>query len=120
MVIAIHRDYGVTWDEPVQARYGETVLAYFGAGLEGPVSLTAPDTRHYAPAFELMAALAYSGRPDSRYGIRHLLLGATALLGALAVLRIGALLGGFPAALFGSLIFVLLPGFFGHAFNNSR
>ena len=120
MVIALHRDYGVTWDEPVQARYGETVLAYFGAGLGGPVSLTAPDTRHYAPAFELLAALAYSGRPDSRYEIRHLLLGATALLGALAVLRIGGLLGGFPAALFASLVFVLLPGFFGHAFNNSK
>ncbi len=120
VVLAVHRDFGVTWDEPVQARYGETVLAYFGSGFEGPVSLTAPNTRHYAPAFELLAALAYSGRPESKYEIRHALLGLTALLGALAVIRIGSLLGGVWVAVFASLVFVLLPGFFGHAFNNSK
>jgi 4-amino-4-deoxy-L-arabinose transferase-like glycosyltransferase len=119
-VLTLHRDYGITWDEPVQARYGETVLAWFGAGFEGPVLLTAPNMRHYAPAFELLAALAYSGRPESRYEVRHALLGFTALLGALAVIRIGSLLGGLPAAVFASLVFVLLPGFFGHAFNNSK
>ena len=112
VVLATHRDFGVTWDEPVQARYGETVLAYFGTGFEGPVSLTAPNTRHYAPAFELLAALAYSGHPASKYEIRHLLLGLTALLGALAVARIGSLLGSAWVAVFASLVFVLLPGFF--------
>ena len=120
VVLATHRDFGVTWDEPVQARYGETVLAYFGAGFEGPVSLTAPNTRHYAPAFELLAALAYSGHPASKYEIRHLLLGLTALLGALAVVRLGSLLGSAWVAVFASLVFVLLPGFFGDAFNNSK
>jgi MFS family permease len=120
VVLATHRDFGVTWDEPVQARYGETVLAHFSAGLEGPVSLTAPNTRHYAPAFELLAALAYSGNPGSKYEIRHALLGFTALLGALAVIRIGSLLGGAQVAVFASLVFVLLPGFYGHAFNNSK
>ena len=28
-VVATHRDYGVTWDEGVQARYGELVVDYF-------------------------------------------------------------------------------------------
>ena len=120
VVLATYRDFGITWDEPVQARYGESVLAYFGAGFHGPVALAEPDVRHYAPAFELLAALAYSAEPESKYEIRHALLGLTGLLGALAVVRIASLLGSLWVAIFASLIFVLLPGFFGHAFNNSK
>ena len=44
----------------------------------------------------------------------------TALLGALAVVRIASLLGSLRVGVFASLIFVLLPGFLGHAFNNSK
>ena len=43
VVLASYRDFGITWDEPVQARYGETVLAYFEAGFQGPVALAEPD-----------------------------------------------------------------------------
>ncbi len=119
-VLTAYRDYGITWDEPVQARYGEAVLAYFRAGFQGPGFLLDVDLRHYAPGFELLAAAAYSGSPEAKYEIRHLLLGLTALLGALAVIRIASRLGGVFTAVTASLVLVLLPSFTGHAFNNSK
>ena len=120
VVLATYRDPGITWDEPVQARYGEVVLDHLRAGFEGPVALAEVDVRHYAPAFELAAAAVYAAHPESKYEIRHALLGLTALLGALAVIRIASLLGGVWVAVFASLVFVLLPSFYGHAFNNSK
>lgn len=120
VVLLTHRDYGITWDEPVQARYGEAVLAYLRAGLEGPTGPEEVDLRRYGPAFELAAALAYAGRPEARYEIRHLLLGLTAVLGLVGVVRIASLFDGPWVAVYASLILALLPRFSGHAFHNSK
>ena len=47
--LGLHRDYGISWDEPVQRRYGEKVYRYIAAGDE---SLLKDRHRVYGPAFE--------------------------------------------------------------------
>lgn len=116
-VLAGYRDYGVTWDEPVQSAYGENVLAHFRSE---PVGSELPQQRTYGPAFELLAALAYAPFPDRKYEIRHLLIAASALFGVVGVVRIGVLLGAPWVAVFASLALVAAPRFSGHAFNNSK
>jgi hypothetical protein len=119
-IAAVWQDFGITWDEPVQAQYGEAVLAYFRSGGEGAGGSDLLDLRYYGPAFELAAALVYSARPESKYEIRHLLIGGMALLAVVGVIPLARRLGGGFAPVFAPLALVALPRFSGHAFNNSK
>jgi len=120
VVVLTYQDYGTTWDEPVQARYGETVLAYFGAGLQGPVSPPDVDLRHYGPAFELAAAAASIPWPGAKYEVRHLMVALTALLGVLGVAVLARGFGSAWVVAAAPLVLALLPRFYGHAFHNSK
>jgi 4-amino-4-deoxy-L-arabinose transferase-like glycosyltransferase len=122
VIAATARDYGINWDDGVQARYGEAVVEYFRSGSEewrgrGDVAYI----RYYGGLFEAAAALAYRASPERKYEIRHFLTALTALLCALAVIRFGeAALGDGWVAVFASLALVTLPRFYGHAFINSK
>lgn len=82
VVAATFRDYGVTWDEGVQARYGELVVDYFRSGLRDHRADQFLSLRIYGPPFEAAAALITAPFPDAKWELRHLL---TALVGLLAV-----------------------------------
>lgn len=120
VVLATFRDYGITWDEPVQSHYGEGVLRYFASGLQDRSIDDFLHMRFYGPLFELSAAVVYAGAPDAKYEIRHLLIALTGLLAVWGVIRIAALLPGRYAPVLAPLSLVALPRFYGHAFNNSK
>jgi len=120
VIAATYRDYGITWDEPVQSAYGEAVLAYFRGDPQEAGAAAPPKLRAYGPAFELLAAFLYAPRPARKYEIRHLLIAATALLAVLSVIGLGSLASPPLVAIFASLALAVLPGFYGHAFNNSK
>ncbi len=120
VIAATYRDYGITWDEPVQSAYGEAVLAYFRGDLHEPEAAAPPGLRAYGPAFELVAALLYAPWPARKYEIRHLLIATTALLAVLAVIGTAALVSSPLAPIFASLALIMLPRFYGDAFNNSK
>jgi 4-amino-4-deoxy-L-arabinose transferase-like glycosyltransferase len=119
-ILAFFRDFGITWDEPVQARYGEGVLAYFRSGGEDTRDADFLNMRYYGPAFELVAAIAYAGWPEAKYEVRHLLLGGVALLGVVGLIPLARRLGGGWTPIFAPVALVGLPRFTGHAFNNSK
>ena len=120
--LGFHRDYGMSWDEPVQREYGGKVYRYVTDGDEG---LLADRHRVYGPAFEvLLYSLEESlGLEDARdiYFMRHLV---TFLVFAVGVvfffLLAGRLLGDLRLALLGSVFFMLTPRIFAHAFYNSK
>jgi 4-amino-4-deoxy-L-arabinose transferase-like glycosyltransferase len=114
------RDYGLTWDAPIQSYLGELVLAYFGSLFEDTRARELFDTRYYGPLFELVAAALYAPIPALKFELRHALAALTGLLTVLAVLRYGAALGGPATAIFASLALATLPRFYGHAFINSK
>ncbi|MEW6743843.1 MAG: hypothetical protein AB1486_13895 [Planctomycetota bacterium] len=120
VILFTYRDYGITWDEDVQSRYGELVHDYFASGFAKKECNSFLNLGLYGPAFELAAAAVYAAHYESRFEIRHLLIALTALLAVAAVMRYGGLLGDPLVPLFASLALLTFPRFYGDAFNNSK
>jgi 4-amino-4-deoxy-L-arabinose transferase-like glycosyltransferase len=119
-IVATYRDYGITWDEDVQARYGDMVLDYFLSGFEDRAYQDFHDLRFYGPTFEVLPAIVARATGAPLYETRHFLNALTGLLTLLAVVRLARHAGDEWAVIFSALAFALLPGFYGHAFNNSK
>jgi hypothetical protein len=119
-IAATHGDYGISWDEPVQSRFGEGVLQYFASGGEDRSVNEFHHMRYYGPLFELTSALLYVGRPDAKYEIRHFATALAGLLTLLGLVPIARRLPGRLAVVFACLALVTMPRFYGHAFLNSK
>jgi 4-amino-4-deoxy-L-arabinose transferase-like glycosyltransferase len=113
-------DYGVTWDEGVQARYGELAVAYFESGLEDRRVDEFLNLRHYGPLFETAAAFAYRNARERRHEIRHLAIASTGLLALLATMACARALGSRWLPALAGLALLSQPRFYGHLFNNSK
>lgn len=118
----LYRDYGISWDEPVQRRYGEMVYNYLA---EGDETLLADRHRVYGPVFEV---LLYSvervlGLEDLRdiYFMRHLLTFLMFALGAVFFFLLSArILKDWRMGLLGGVLLILSPRILSHAFYNSK
>ncbi len=119
-LVGISQDFGITWDEGVQATYGELVLDYFASGGRNQACNEYFDLRYYGPLFESAAALVYRTAGRWKYEIRHAAIALTALLTLVAVWRYGRLCGSPAVAVFSVLALLMMPRFVGHAFNNSK
>lgn len=124
IVLATWRDYGVTWDEGAQAYYGRLSLDKL---LHRPLPPETQDflTRtfgftYYGPLLEMIPAAIHG--PDERelYNVRHLFFGLLALLAIPAMHALLGKVGGAALAAFATLALIVMPGFFGHCFNNSK
>ncbi|PYQ28321.1 MAG: hypothetical protein DMF56_16040 [Acidobacteria bacterium] len=108
------RQYGITFDESVQALYGELTLRYF----TGHGAYTFGDLRFYGPLFETIAAIAYAPFPAWKFDIRHLLIATTAVVTLIATGRLAKRADVDP--LIAQLALVMMPQWWGHSFNNSK
>jgi len=120
--LSLYRDYGVSWDEPVQRAYGETVYAY---AFDGDDALLADRHRVYGPVFEvLLVSLERGlGLEDSRdvYFMRHLFTFLMFAAGIVFFFLLAArVLRDWRMGLMGALLFILTPRVFAHAFYNSK
>lgn len=116
----LYDDYGVTWDEGIQASYGELALEYFLSGGDDTRALEHVTLRRYGPAYEIPPAAIYRWLDVPKYPTRHLFTGLTALL---ALPGLAFLARRFPyrsAPALSVLGLLMLPRFIGHAFNNSK
>ncbi len=121
IVIALTADdYGVSWDEGVQASYGELVYDYFASGGTDRSCNQYQNLRFYGPLFDLLCAVAYRPWPQFDYLIRHALTAACALATLPAVFRIGKKLGSGWIGVASALGLAMMPQFYGHAFVNSK
>jgi hypothetical protein len=119
-VALLFGDFGITWDETIQAAYGERVLDYFASGLTRDEASGLADLRFYAPLFEVLAALTYRVTGWASAEVRHFLIGVTALLALVGLVRFAGLFRTPWLPVFAGLALLTLPRFFGHAFNNSK
>lgn len=112
-ILTTFRHYGITWDEGIFARFGELTLT------QGPrASELHPDLRYYGPLFEALAAAFARLLPFDSFESRHLLIAFTGLGTVIAAGRFCKRAGAEP--MIGQLALVLMPQFYGHAFNNSK
>lgn len=118
--LLVFRDYGMTWDEPVQSQYGELTLSYFASGLRDTRGNAFFDLSYYGPLFEAVAAAVYVTAGGAKAEIRHLLIALCGLAAVLGVLRYGRGLRRAWLPLLAALALATWPRFAGHAFNNSK
>lgn len=119
----IYQDYGMSWDEPAQYRYGQTVIRYV-TGQDN--NLLTDWDRYHGPAFEIILAVAQTlfiktNTEQEIYFLRHYLNYLLFIAGVwcfyLICLR---RFRNWKIALLGSLMLVLSPRIFGQAFYNSK
>lgn len=127
VALLTYRDYGVTWDEGVQARYGELVVAYFRSGFRDRRADELRNLRFYGPLFEAGAALAAGAAegPDTpwtarRFEIRHLCVAAAGLAALLAVMAYARSFDWPWLPLLAGAALLAQPRWWGHAFANSK
>jgi hypothetical protein len=120
VMACISFDYGITWDEPIQDRYGELVYRYFRSGFTDRSALNFVNLYLYGGLFEALCAIAEKVSPFTRYDTRHLLNSIVGWLGMVYAARIGGLLMGPRAAFLTLLLLLLSPHYFGHCMNNSK
>ncbi len=120
LVLLTFPDYGVTWDEPRQNRYGELALEYYRT-LGADRSVFAYfDLYLYGAAFDLIAALLNTVSPLGEYETRHLLNALVGMLGLVGAWRLARDLAGPRAGFFALLLLVAAPDWYGHMFNNPK
>ena len=121
VALLTYADYGATWDEGVQADYGELALDYFQSGGEDTSCNEYKDLKYYGPLVELIPAWFHQGAEGARrYEIRHLFLGILSVLSLGGVWIYGRALRGTSVAILGVLAVATLPRLYGHTFNNSK
>jgi hypothetical protein len=120
IVLATFRHYGVTWDENVQAEYGDLVLAYFRSGFADTRCNEYLNLRFYAPLSDLVGALVVQWTGGHRFETRHLVLALTGLAGVVGTFRFGAMAGGPRVAFASAIVLATMPRFYGNAFNNPK
>jgi len=120
VVWAIVADYGMTWDESVQSRYGDLALDYFRSGLRDRSYDDFWNLRYYGALFEMLASGAARLFPAHALEARHACIAATAIAAVLGAVRFAGLLEMPLAPVFACLALATLPPFFGNAFQNSK
>lgn len=120
VIFLTYTDYGITWDEDLQARYGEMALDYFISGGRDTSYDEHYNLRYYGALFEMICAALYRVTGGDPYATRHLCIALTALAAVVATMLMARRWGGWKAALFAGLALTMMPRFYGHSFNNSK
>lgn len=120
--LANFKDYGISWDEPFQKKYGQHLYNFVTEGdtrmLEGPM-------KYYGPAFEIGLFFAQKALrlEDSRniYLMRHLLTFLVFFVGAVFFYRLcRRMFRSWKIGLLGALLLVLTPRIFAESFYNPK
>ncbi len=119
IVLALYRDFGITWDEAAQLRYGQLVLECFRAGTTACGANDFLDLQVYGPAFELLTALIPADGL-ARFELRHLVIALSGLCAVLGSMLASGSVGVAWASTATAIALLTMPRFFGHMFNNSK
>jgi hypothetical protein len=120
VVILTFPDYGITWDEPRQQRYGELALRYYlSLGTDQGV-LSYFDLYLYGAAFDLVVSALQLVSPLEPYDTRHLVNALVGLAGLAASWRLARELAGPRAGFLALVLLAANPDWYGHMFNNPK
>lgn len=121
VIYCTYKDYGVTWDDWINAVYGKLVYQYFASGFQDRSCNDFFNMKNYGPLIDLLASLTF---PDSArfpdFELRHLISACFGLATVLGVLHFCKLLEHRIIAPFSALALVSMPQFYGYAFINAK
>lgn len=114
------RDYGISWDEPVQNTYGLLSLNYYLSLGRDQSSFNFVNLFWYGALFDTLAATANMVSPFGEYDTRHLIGGLVGLVGLAAAWRLARSLGGPRAGFVAVVLLAVTPVWYGNAFINPK
>jgi len=120
MIGLTFRDYGIGWDERVQAIYGQKLLTYYLSLFHDQSAFSYSDLHFYGGCFDLIAAAVNRFSPFGEFDTRHLLGALIFLVGLMGAWRLTTLLAGKRAALIAVACLASTPALYGHAFINPK
>ncbi|MCC6471462.1 MAG: glycosyltransferase family 39 protein [Alphaproteobacteria bacterium] len=121
LAIALNfRDYGISWDEPVQNTYGKLSLNYYLTLGGDRSSFTYVNLYWYGALFDTLAAAANRISPFGEFDTRHLLNALVGVVGLAATWRLGRRLGGPRVGFVALLLLALTPVWYGNGFINPK
>ena len=120
VIVATFFDYGITSDEPGHVAYGEAIINWYASGFQDQAVFESKNTWLYGGLFDFGVAMVSRVLPLDTYEARHFCNAMVGLLGVVAAYQLGALLGGPRAGFLAALFLVLMPRYYGHAFNNPK
>src|SRR6185369_13278495 len=120
--IIIHRDYGVSWDDPVQRRLGLATWDYVTGKNHDLLTLI---NRYYNPFIEAVEVLPekilHQKSERANYLSKHLINFLICWIGLIFFYRLALkLFNDYRYALLSCLMFVLMPRLLAHSFYNSK
>jgi len=120
-MVAVSRDFGFTWDERFQQKYGEEVWDYYHGQLPRAAFDTDLGNQYlYGGLVEVIAVAAQHAFHQETYVTRHMVI---AIFGWLGIVFTGLVAGrcfGWRAGWLAALLLALSPRFFGDAMNNPK
>ncbi|MFN2377138.1 MAG: ArnT family glycosyltransferase [Candidatus Binatia bacterium] len=120
VIVATWRDYGITWDESVQARYGDLVLDYFASGLRDTRCNEFRNLRFYAPLADLVGAAAVRWTGGDAFTVRHFVIALSGLSAVVGAALFARLAGGAWSGVLAALALATMPRFYGNSFHNPK
>ena len=114
------QDYGITWDEPAHASYGDLILRWYGSLFGDSRALNFSNLHLYGGFFEVLAQSAARVSPMGLYETRHLVNAWFGLAAIIGTFLLGRYLAGPLAGFLAAMFLALTPRFYGHAFNNPK
>ena len=122
-MLIISRDAGISGDEEVHYKHSEMVYNYFSTFGKDQSSLDTPKThlKYYGQAFDnLVTGLSHLFVITDIYAFRHLMCSISGWLTIVITALFAAYFSGYGAAILVLILFVVSPGFLGHAQNNLK
>lgn len=123
LMLALSRDFGVTWDEKTHQLYGERIYRFLAAGQDDDWFRPGGDTLKiylHGGFFDTVCVAAQKLVTDNIYVTRHYVGAAFGWLGIVYVGRLGKLLAGPGTGLLAMVMLALSPRYFGDSMNNPK
>lgn len=117
----LSQSFGMTYDAPVQARYGELVLNYLQSGAQDLRALSFGNLYLYGGLFDTIGHILTEWWGEAqRWQVRHALNAGFGWLMIMATWCLGYRLGGRRTAWLALCLIILSPRIMGHTMNNPK
>jgi hypothetical protein len=113
-------DYGLSWDDWIQSRYGDLLLVFYRSGFGDLRAFSLDNLYFYGGGFDMVAALLAKVLPFSLFETRRLAGAMVGVLGLAVTWRIGRHVGGPLAGLVALVLLASYPLYYGHMFMNPK
>jgi hypothetical protein len=120
LMLATLRDYGITFDERDHAGYAYDIMQWYKSRFRDRSAIDRGMWVWLGGFFDVLAHVTAKIVRKDIFQVRHALGVAFALGGVVYTARLGALLDGPRSGFLAAVALLLIPAFYGHAFNNPK